>query len=311
MPSSIVRAAADRVELLERQADRIHQVVAAGAGRRCSDARPAACAPTRLPSTVLSFSAGTSGSGGGGGTPSRLSSTHLPRMHRRGPRRVRRHRQDAALAQQPAALAVLVERDAAEAAAVDVRNAVVLRQPLVDERVVGAQQIEHAAILAQDAVEEELRLLPERLPQVVVEVREQPHVRRDRRRGCAGAATARRSWSTSARDASSASIRRTCRSSTAGSCSLSGNRHVQQLVVRNAAPQEERQPRRQLEVADAIRRVRRGRRRDPARRGTGTAGSPARPTAPSRCRRRSRPRRGPSDRARAALRRSASVTGRR
>ena len=33
----------------------------------------------RLPSTVLSLSAGTSGSGGGGGTPIRLSSTHLPR----------------------------------------------------------------------------------------------------------------------------------------------------------------------------------------------------------------------------------------
>ena len=38
---------------------------------------------------------------------------------------------------------------------------------------------------------------------------------------------------------------------------LAGDRHVQQLIVRNAAPQEEREPRRQLEIADAIRRVRR------------------------------------------------------
>ena len=77
---------------------------------------------------------------------------------------------------------------------------------------------------------------------------------------------------TSARDRSSASIRRTCRSSTAGSCSFPRCGHVEQLVVRNAAPQEERQPRRQLEIADAIRRVRRDARPDPARRGTGTAG---------------------------------------
>ena len=73
-----------------------------------------------------------------------------------------------------------VERDAAEAAAVDVRDAVVLGEPLVEERVVRLEQVEHAAVLAQDALEEQLRLLAERLPQVVVEVGEQPQVRRDR-----------------------------------------------------------------------------------------------------------------------------------
>ena len=63
------------------------------------------------------------------------------------------------------------ERDAAELAAVHVRDPVVLRQPFVDERVVGRQQIEDAAVLVHDAVEEQLDLAPERLPQVVVEVR--------------------------------------------------------------------------------------------------------------------------------------------
>src|SRR6185436_12888538 len=43
---------------------------------RCSASR---LRPERLPSTVLSLSAGTLGSGGGGGTPSRLSRIHLPR----------------------------------------------------------------------------------------------------------------------------------------------------------------------------------------------------------------------------------------
>ena len=45
-----------------------------------------------------------------------------------------------------------------------------LRQPLVDEGVVGRQQIEHVAIVADDAVEEELDLAPHRAAQRVVEV---------------------------------------------------------------------------------------------------------------------------------------------
>ena len=51
-----------------------------------------------------------------------------------------------------------------------------LRQPLVDERVVGVQQVEHAAILAHDAVEEQLGLALEGLPQVVVEVGEDEQI---------------------------------------------------------------------------------------------------------------------------------------
>ena len=58
----------------------------------------------------------------------------------------------------PRSLSV-VERDAAEAAAVDVRDAVVLGEALVQERVVRLQQVEHAAVLAQDALEEQLRFL--------------------------------------------------------------------------------------------------------------------------------------------------------
>ena len=54
-------------------------------------------------------------------------------------------------------------------------------------------------------------------------------------------------------------MRRTCASRTAGSFSLPCSATLQQLVVRNAAPEEERQPRRELEVADAIGRA--GRRR--------------------------------------------------
>ena len=87
------------------------------------------------------------------------------------------------------------KRDAPEAAAVDVRNAVVLGEPLVDEGVVGAQQIEHAAILAHDALEEQLGLPPEGLPQVVVEIGEQRACPAWSMPGCAGRATGRRSCS--------------------------------------------------------------------------------------------------------------------
>ena len=56
-----------------------------------------------------------------------------------------------------------------------------LRQPLVDERVVGRQQIEDTAILTKDAVEEQLGLSLERLPQLVVPVRIVDAVGRRRR----------------------------------------------------------------------------------------------------------------------------------
>ena len=47
-----------------------------------------------------------------------------------------------------------------------------LRQALVEKGVVRPDQIEHAAILAHHAVDEELGLLPKRLTEVVVEVRD-------------------------------------------------------------------------------------------------------------------------------------------
>src|SRR4030095_13690172 len=90
--------------------------------------------------------------------------------YRRGPRRIRRDREEAALPQQAAAMSLGCERHAAESASVDVWNSVVLRQAFIEERVVRPDQIEHAAILAQHAVEEELRFLSKGLSQVVIEV---------------------------------------------------------------------------------------------------------------------------------------------
>ncbi len=49
---------------------------------------------------------------------------------------------------------------------------VVPRQPLVEERVASVDEIEHAAILADDMVDEQLGFAPHRQPQVVLELRE-------------------------------------------------------------------------------------------------------------------------------------------
>ena len=57
---------------------------------------------------------------------------------------------------------------------------------------------------------------------------------------------------TRVRERGSASIRRTCCSSTSGLLSSPAICQVEQLVVRDAAPEEERQAGRELEIADAI-----------------------------------------------------------
>src|SRR5262245_63659115 len=56
-----------------------------------------------------------------------------------------------------------------------------LRQPLVDERVVGAQQLCRTAVVAQDVAKKHLGLAPEALTGVVIEVREDQQVGRDLR----------------------------------------------------------------------------------------------------------------------------------
>ena len=133
----------------------------------------------------------------------------LAARDRRRPVPVRVERQHAALAEQPAAVVVL-DAHAAILIAVDVRHAVVPRQPLVQERVVRVEQIQDAPVLDHDALEEHLRFALQRLPQVVVEVREDVLVRVAGSSGCADTATGRRSSLPSARARSSASIRFTC-----------------------------------------------------------------------------------------------------
>ena len=81
-------------------------------------------------------------------------------QHGRGAIRIRGQHQDGALAQQAVARRVL-ERHSTEVAALDRLDAVVHRQALVEEGVVRRQQLEHAAIAAQHAVDEQPQLFLE------------------------------------------------------------------------------------------------------------------------------------------------------
>ncbi len=152
------------------------------------------------------------------------------------------------------------QHDAAELAAVDARDAVMAREPFVDESVVGGQQIEDVAILANHAFEKQFGFAGERLTQVVVEIREVVRVRQERLQvanlqplpGEVGDECRRFRIGQHALDLAL---------EPGGVAKRALARRRQQLFVRDAAPEKERQPRRQLDVADAVdaarRRIRR------------------------------------------------------
>ncbi len=161
-----------------------------------------------------------------------------------------------------------VEVDAAEVAAVDVRHAVVSSEPLVQEGVARGQEVGDAAAMAQHVADEELGLALERTAQRHVVIGEQEDV------GVLGLDVAKieplrgevRDHRLGAR-VGEHSVH--LRAQHAGLVEPPVERRLEQLVVRDAAPKEEREPRRELDVADghdADRRVvaRRARRRPAA-----------------------------------------------
>ena len=161
------------------------------------------------------------------------------------------------------------QRHAAEVIAVDVGDAVVARQPFVDERVVGGQQFEQAAILPHDAADEQLRFAAERAPQIVVELGKAPAIRLELRdvaqmQPLAGKVVHERRGPRVRQHPPHLLIqhRRILQPAALG--------ELQQLIVGNAAPQEERQPRRQLEIAHPVVLRCGAARPHPARCGTGT-----------------------------------------
>src|SRR4029434_6342970 len=80
------------------------------------------------------------------------------------------------MAEQPAPVRV-GHFDLAESRTVDAGDAVMPGEPFVHERVVGVQELEDAPVAAQDVGEQQLGLAPERLANVVIEIRELQDVR--------------------------------------------------------------------------------------------------------------------------------------
>ena len=177
-----------------------------------------------------------------------------PSNHRR-PVGERGGGQEAPLAEETASILVL-QRDPAEVAAVDVRDAVMFREPFVQERVVGCHEVEHAAVLVQDALEEELRLAAEIEAEVLAEIGEQIFVGgrafdRPQLKPLTGEVGRQRFGPRVGQHPLDLLFEHSRLSERAL------RRRVQELVVGDAAPEEERHARRQIDIADPVCRVRR------------------------------------------------------
>ena len=116
------------------------------------------------------------------------------------------------------------------------------REPLVDEGVVGAEQVEHAAILGNGARNKQFRLLLERVEQAVVEVRIEVRMHHH-------LADAAEVEPLCGKDADQRVGRAPIRQHAPDflvedlrSGELAALGQIQQPLVGNAAPQEERQP---------------------------------------------------------------------
>src|SRR4029453_1791 len=87
----------------------------------------------------------------------------------RRPVRIRSHREDTALAEQ--SLTAFVRYcDATEFAAGDTGDTGVASQPLVQKRIVRAQEVQNAAVLMQHALKEKFSFLGERHAEVFVKI---------------------------------------------------------------------------------------------------------------------------------------------
>ena len=141
----------------------------------------------------------------------------------------------------------LLHAHATEVTAVHVRNPVVAREPLVHEGVVGIQQVEDAAVLAHDALEEELRLGAEAVSKLVVEVREVARIRDVALQVPQHQPLAREVVDERARprigEHAAHLLLEHRRPAQPALCGC-----IEQLIVGDRAPEEERQPRGELEV---------------------------------------------------------------
>jgi hypothetical protein len=148
-------------------------------------------------------------------------------------------------------VAVGRERDAPEVAAADSGNLVVGGETLVEERVVGVEQLPHAPVLPKNARDEQLGLPPEGLAQGVVEMAKQKRVgllqvhvsEKEPLRGEVLHERIRFRVGQHAPDLGIQDVR---------VAQLPRFGPIEQLRVRKTAPEKEGQPRGQLEIAEGV-----------------------------------------------------------
>ena len=130
------------------------------------------------------------------------------------------------------------------------------RQAFIQEGIVRFDKRTHAAILAQHAVKEQFRFLAKSLPQVVVKIPKQIAARIDRfhiaQPQPLPREIGRQVHRTSVRQHPSRLLLQLARLA-----QLAPNRHLQQFIIGDTTPQEERQARRQFQIADPINPTRR------------------------------------------------------
>ncbi len=128
----------DSVEVLQRETDRVHDLVTTGAGRIGAMLRHLLPHRLWLLPLFVFFERRDVGRRRRRRGAENVLQDPFAANDRGRPRRVRRQGQDAAVSEQSFPR-IVGHRDAPELAAVDVRDSIVPGQPLVDERVVGAQ----------------------------------------------------------------------------------------------------------------------------------------------------------------------------
>ena len=141
--------------------------------------------------------------------------------------------------------------DPPEFRARDIGNAVVTREPLVQERVPAVDEVEDAAVFADDVLDKELGLLPHRVPEVVLELRKAILVARHglERAELQPLAAEVLGQCVRLRVAQHPSDLEVEHSRIA---QRAGIRRPAELGVRHAGPDEVREPRRELVLADRL-----------------------------------------------------------
>ena len=243
--------AADAVEVLEREAQRVHGPVARGAGRvRAVDLHELAQRRRRL-ALAARLQVGHVGRRGRRRGPEQVLEHPLAAGHRRRPVRVGGEGQDARLPQD-ARPPVVGPRHPPEVVPVNVGNPVVLGEALVHEGVVGRHQLGQRPVVAHLRLEEELGLPLHRGAQVLVEHGEHRRVRPRVAEPAQPEPLGREAVGQRAPRAGLGQHAAHLGLEHRRLLQRSRDRRVEQLLVGDAPPEEEREPRRELEVAHRI-----------------------------------------------------------